>query len=128
MLAGGFLTIGALVTALLASPAVGATGFQVRAAGAIALAVAAATGLCWIAVHSAPVGWHEGPSIDQLVRLFFNRHNSYPALLDHLIETFSDHHDRHEPIVRRVKFWVTLQAFTSFVATCVLIGAVLGVG
>ena len=54
VLAGGFLTIGALVAALLASPAVEASSAQVRTVGAIALVIAVANGLCWVAVHSAP--------------------------------------------------------------------------
>jgi hypothetical protein len=128
VLAGGFLTIGALVTALLAYPAVGATGRQVTTAGAIALATAVVNGLCWVAVHSAPVQWHEGPKINQLVHDFFDRYNGYPALLDHLIETLSHHYDHHEPIVRRVRLWVTLQVVISFAATCILTGAVLAVG
>ena len=128
VLAGGFLTIGALVTALLASPAVEASSSQVRVAGAIALMIAVANGLCWVAVHSVPVEWHEGPKINQLVRNFPSRHNGYRALLDHLIETLSDHYYQHEPIVRRVRLWVTLQVFISFAATCLLIGAVLAVG
>ena len=128
VLAGGFLTIGALVTALLASPAVEASSLEASTAGVIALVIAVANGLCWVAVHSAPVAWHEGPKIDQLVRSFPNRHNGYPALLDHLVETLSDHYERHEPIVRRVRLWVAVQAFISFVATCILIAAVLAVG
>ena len=128
VLAGGFLTIGALVTALLASPAVEASCSQVRVVGAIALVIAVANGLCWVAVHSAPVEWHEGPKINLLVRIFPNRHNGYLALLDHLIETLSHHYDHHEPIVRRVRLWVTIQVVISFAATCILTGAVLAVG
>ena len=62
------------------------------------------------------------------MRLFPNRHNGYPALLDHLIETLSHHYDHHEPIVRRVRLWVTIQVVISFAATCILTGAVLAVG
>ena len=37
-------------------------------------------------------------------------------------------YDQHEPIVRRVRLWGTIQAATSFAATCILTGAVLAVG
>ena len=128
VLAGGFLTIGALVTALLASPAVEASSAQVRVVGAIALVIAVANGLCWVAVHSAPVEWHVGPEIRLLVRVFPNRHNGHLALLDYLIETLSDHYEQHEPIVGRVRLWVTAQVAISFAATCALTGVVLAVG
>ena len=49
------------------------------------------------------------------------------ALLDHLIETLS-HRGHHEPIVRRVRLWVTIQVVISFAAMCILTGAVLAVG
>jgi len=39
-----------------------------------------------------------------------------------------DRYDHHEPIVRRVKLWVTIQVVISFLATCILTGAVLAVG
>lgn len=129
VLAGGFLTIGALVTALLASPAVEASSSQVRTAGAIALMIAVANGLCWAAVHSGPVQWYEGPRIDQLVCAFVDRrHNGYSALLDTLIQTISYHYDRNERVVRRVRLWVGFQSAMTLVATCILIGAVLKVG
>ena len=54
--------------------------------------------------------------------------NGYLTLLDHLIETLSHHYDHHEPIVRRVKLWVSIQVVISFAATCILTGAVLAVG
>ena len=129
VLAGGFLPIGALVTALLASPAVGATSPQVSTVGAIALVIAVANGLCWAAVHSGPVQWYEGPKINLLVGAFADRrHNGYPALLDNLIETVSYHYDRNEQVVRRVRLWVGFQSAMTLVATCILIGAVLKVG
>ena len=129
VLAGGFLPIGALVTALLASPSVGATSPQVSTVGAIALGIAVANGLCWAAVHSGPVQWYEGPKIDQLVSAYADRrHNGYAALLDNLIETVSYHYDRNELVVRRVKLWVGFQSAMTLVATCALIGAVLKVG
>lgn len=128
VLAGGFLTIGALVTALLASPAVEASSAQVRAVGTIALVIAVANGLCWVAVHSTPVEWREGPKVNLLVRAFPNRHNGYLALLDYLIEALSYDYDHHEPIVRRVRLWVAIQVVISCAATCVLTVAVLAVG
>ena len=129
VLAGGYLPIGALVTALLASPAVGATRPQVSTVGAIALVIAVANGLCWAAVHSGPVQWYEGPRISRLASAFADRrHNGYAALLDNLIETVSYHYDRNERVVRRVRLWVGFQSAMTLVATCILIGAVLKVG
>lgn len=128
VLAGAFIPVAAFVTALLASPAVDASSQQVLTAGAIALLIALANGACWFLAHSVPVKWHEGPDTIELVSDFATRYDGYRALLIHLIDLHDDHRRRNEKLLDRVRFWFGVQATFTFVAICVLIGAVRAIG
>lgn len=128
VLAGAFIPVAAFVTALLASPAVDASSQQVLTAGAIALLIALANGACWFLAHSVPVKWHEGPDTIELVSDFATRYDGHRALLIHLIDLHDDHRRRNEKLLDRVRFWFGVQATITFVAICVLIGAVRAIG
>ena len=60
-LAAGFIPTGALVTALLASPAVNASSAQVIGAAAITLLIIITNSLCWYALHSVTKELKQGP-------------------------------------------------------------------
>lgn len=126
VLAGGFPPLGALVLAVMASPAVNATTSQVTTAALIMLGFAITIGLCWTSVHSAPSEWYEGPDINDL-RHFPDRHDGHSALLDYLIDIQVDHYESNKQVIRRVLIWVGLQALLAFAALCLLGGALLAI-
>lgn len=126
VLAGGFPPLGALVLAVMSSPAVNATTSEVTTAALITLGFAITIGACWTSVHSAPLEWHEGPDINDL-RRFPDRPDGHPALLDYLIDIQVDHYERNERVIRRVLIWVGLQALLAFAALCLLGGALLAI-
>ena len=75
-----------------------------------------------------PLKWHEGPDIDELARDFPNRNYGHQALVVHLVETLKDHRRLNEKRIVRLNFWIGIQAGTTFVGTCVLVGAILALG
>ena len=66
------------------------------------------------------VRWYEGPDIGRL-RL----NDEHAALLSHLTETLLPHYRLNEAILRRLRFWLGIQAVITFVGACLLIAAVL---
>ncbi len=120
---GGFLTIATIVNTLLVAPALQADATQLTAGIVIALAVTLASGLCWFVIQARPMGWYEGPDIDQL-----RPNDEHGALLDHLVETLMIHYRLNEAAIRRLRGWLGLQALITFAGICVLIGAVLALG
>ena len=85
MLGGASITVGALISAVVASPTAGATSGQVVATGIFAVLLALANGVCWYSVYAVAVTWFEGPDIDELTGNYSNRNDGHRALLDHLI-------------------------------------------
>ena len=120
---GGFLTIAAIVNTLLVAPALKANTTQVTTGIGIALAVTLASGLCWYVIQARPMGWHEGPDIARL-----RPNDDYSVLLDYLVETMMIHYRLNKAILRRLRFWLGLQAVITFGGICVLIGAILALG
>ena len=120
---GGFLTIAAIVNTLLVAPALKANTPQVTTGIGIALAVTLASGLCWYVIQARPMGWHEGPDIARL-----RPNDDYSVLLDYLVETLMIHYRLNKAILRRLRFWLGLQAVITFGGICVLIGAILALG
>ena len=120
---GGFLAIATIVNTLLVAPALKANTTQITTGIGIALAVTIASGLCWYVIQARPMGWHQGPDIARL-----RPNDDYSALLDYLVETLMIHYRLNKTILRRLRFWLGLQAVITFVGICVLIGAVLALG
>lgn len=117
---GGFLTIATIVNALLVAPAVDANIAQITTGVAVSLLVALASGLCWYVIQARPMGWHQGPDITRL-----RRNSDYNDMLDYLAETLMIHYRLNKVTIRRLRFWLGLQAIITFLGTCALIGAVL---
>ena len=120
---GGFLTIAAIVNTLLVAPALKADTTQITTGIVISLAVALASGLCWYVIQARPMGWHQGPDIARL-----RPNDDYSVLLGYLVETLMIHYRLNKATIRRLRFWLGLQAVITFVGICVLIGAVLALG
>ena len=124
-LAAGFIPIGAIVAALLASPVVEVTSRQVTAAGVAALLIVVANGIFWISVNRRATSWREGPDIGRLRRAFLDRYNGYPALIDDLVKTLIDDYDHNEQSIRSVRIWVAWQAALNFIAIGILVWDIL---
>lgn len=120
---GGFLTIATVINTLLVAPALDANTAQIRAGVGIGLAVVLASGLCWYVIQARPMGWHQGPDIARL-----RPNDDYSSVLDYLVETLMIHYRLNQVTIRRLRFWLGLQAFITFAGICVLIGAVLALG
>lgn len=120
---GGFLTIATIVNTLLVAPALRADAAQITAGIVIALAVTLASGLCWFVIQARPMRWHDGPDIDRL-----RPNDEHGALLDQLVGTLMIHYRRNEVAIRRLRFWLGLQAVITLAGICVLIAAVLVLG
>ena len=120
---GGFLTIATIVNTLLVAPALKANTTQITTGIGIALAVTLASGLCSYVIQARPMGWHEGPDIARL-----KPNDDYSVLLDYLVETLMIHYRLNKAILRRLRFWLGLQAVITFGGLCVLIGAILALG
>ncbi len=117
---GGFLTIATIANTLLVAPALQADATQLTAGIVIALAVTLASGLCWFVIQARPMGWHDGPDIDRL-----RPNDDHGVVLDHLVDTLMIHYRRNEATIRRLRFWLGLQAVITLAGICVLIAAVL---
>ena len=127
VLVGGVLTVGTIAVTLLVSPAIEATTAQIAAGTAGALVLAAINGLFWYGTQAAPLTWHEGPDIAYLMRTYRNSTDAR-ALLDELIETHEEHRKLNEVTIGRLQGWVGAQAAVTFVAICLLVGAVIALG
>ena len=128
ILGGAAITVGALISAVVASPSVKATAGQVIATGIFAVLLALANGVCWYGVYAASTKWLDGPDIDELVKNYANRNDGHRALLDHLIAIHNDHRARNEPAVNSARRIVALQVVATFVAATLLVGALLTLG
>lgn len=128
MLGGAAITVGALVSAVVASPTAGATSGQVVATGIFAVLLALTNGLCWYGVYAVAATWFEGPDIDELTYKYSNRNDGHRALLDHLIAVHNDHHARNEPVVQSAGRIVLLQGLATFIAASLVVGALLALG
>lgn len=120
---GGFLTIATIVNTLLVAPALRADAAQITAGIVIALAVTLASGLCWFVIQARPMRWHDAPDIDRL-----RPNDEHGALLNQLVGTLMIHYRRNEVAIRRLRFWLGLQAVITLAGICVLIAAVLVLG
>lgn len=127
-LAAGFIPTGALVTALLASPAVNASSSQVVGAAAITLLIIITNSLCWYALHSVTKELKQGPDIGRLRRRFADSIYGYEALLNDLITTISRNYEHNKRSIGRVGKWVNSQAIINVAAVSVLVMIVLQVG
>lgn len=123
MILGGFLTIAAIFITLLVAPALEANSTQITSGAIIALLVALASAVCWFVIHARPMDWYESPDIDQL-----RPNDEHGALLGHLIETLMRHYRLNEATIRRLRFWLGIQAATTFGGICVLTAVVLALG
>ncbi|GEM_PF-3483394 len=128
ILGGAAITLGALISAVVASPTAKATSGQVIAAGIFAVLLALANGVCWYGVYAAAAKWFDGPDIDKLTKRFSNRNDGHRALLDHLIAVHNDHHGRNELAVNSARRIVAIQVIATFVALSLLVGALLALG
>ncbi len=128
MLGGASITVGAFISAVVASPTSGATPGQVVATGIFAVLVALVNGFCWYSVYAVAVRWFEGPDINELTDNYSNRHDGHRALLDHLIAVHNDHRTRNEPVVQSAGRIVLLQGLATFVAASLFVGALFALG
>ena len=128
MIAGSATTVGALISAVIASPTVGATNGQVIAAGVFVVLLALANGVCWFGVYAAAAKWLDGPDIDKLTENYSNRNDGHRALLDHLIAVHNDHRGRNEEAVNSAARIIAMQMIATFVGACLLVGALLALG
>ena len=128
MIAGAATTVGALISAVIASPTAGATTGQVAAAGAFVVLLALANGVCWFGVYAAAAKWFDGPDIDKLTENYSNRNDGHRALLDHLIALHNDHRSRNEAAVASAGRIVILQMIATFGGASLLVGALLALG
>ena len=113
---GGFLTIAAIVSTLLAAPAFKADATEISHGVVIALGVTLGSGICWFVIQARPMGWYEGPDIDQL-----KPNDEHSAVLGHLIETLMIHYRGNEATIRRLRNWRGLQAIITFGGICLLV-------
>ena len=120
ILGGAAITVGALISAVVASPTADATSGQVVATGVFAILLALANGVCWYGVYAAAAEWLDGPDINKLTDNYSNRNDGHRALLDHLIAVHNDHRTRNEPAVNSARRLVTIQVIATFVAASLL--------
>lgn len=123
MILGGFLTIAAIFITLLVAPAFEANSTQIASGAVVALLVALASAVCWFVIHARSMDWHEGPDVGRL-----RPNDEHAALLSYLAETLLLHHRLNEDTLRRLRFWLGIQAVITLGGTCLLIAAVLALG
>jgi len=128
LIAGGATTVGAIITAVIASPAANANSGQVIAAGVFVVALALANGVCWGAVYKAASKWLDGPDIDTLTRNYSNRYDGHRALIDYLIAVHNDHRGRNEEAVDSAARVIALQMIATFGGASLLVVALLALG